>query len=236
MKQLLGIFLLLVLSSCVGVKTKPITVAPATLAKIPSSCKDPQKKYQPISTILSKGAYNTKAQTYQPIISSKGFISTDFDGNDYIDLIFIERHESDIRLISCINSKRKIMPFKIHETNKADFQTISESIRVDGKSLILSINRHEHNWGSDSETSHYQYHRGKFILEKREIISSSGDGMRSDTYAFYDFVKKRFKTSSTCGSLEEGCKPRTLKGRIIPSAISATLSNKNKGYARLVPE
>jgi hypothetical protein len=228
------ILILLALSSCGGVKTKAITVAPAALDGIPQSCKDQQKQYQPISTILSKSTYNAKAQNYRPIRSVNGFITSDFDGNGNIDLIFIERHKSDIRLISCINSKRKVTSFKVHETIKPDFQTISESIRLDGNSLVLSIDQHEHNWGGDSETSHYRYLKGKFILEKREIISHSGDGMRSDTYEFYDFVKKHFKSSSTCGSLEEGCKARSLKGTIVLSSIPATLSNQSKGYTRLV--
>ena len=195
----------LALSSCGGISTKATqhkiknktSTSFATLQDIPQQCKDFNNNYKVVSAILSKSTYNVKAQSYQPIHDPKGFISTDFDNNGVSDLLFIERHGSNIRLISCINLKRKITPFKIHETIEADFQTISESVRLKGNSLVLSINRHEHNWGSDSETSHYSFHSGQLRLDQREIISSSGDGMRSDTVEFYDFVKRRFKKTST---------------------------------------
>lgn len=241
-------FVSVLLFGCGGVKSKPSQVsgsilkAPVTLADIPAFCKDPRGKYKPVKRILSKGSYHSKPKFYQPIQGPKGFIVTDFNHDKVFDLVFLERSGTDIRLISCVSSRagniRKPTPFKVHETIKPDFQTISETIQYKAGKLVLTVNKHEHNWGSDSETNRYAYNNKTqdFVLERQEKISSSGDGMRSDTEAFYDLVSNRYKRSNVCGSMEEGCKPQKSSGRIVPHKPRSTLHKPAKVYGRLIPD
>ncbi len=233
---------------CGGIKNRPsqgsnvISKAPLVLADIPAICKDLKGKYKPIQRILSKGSYNSKPRTYQPIRDPKGFIIADFNHDKRFDLLFIERSGSDIRLITCVSHRdshlRTITPFKVHETIKPDFQTISELIQFIAGKLVLIVNRHEHNWGSDSETNRYSYNNNAqdFVLVQQEVFSSSGDGLRSDTEEFYDLVSNRYKRSSVCGGMEEGCKSRKSSGRIIPNRIHSTLLKPSKVYSRLIPD
>ncbi|MEE9326766.1 MAG: hypothetical protein V3U71_05670 [Cocleimonas sp.] len=233
---ILGFFSQVSLSGCTGIAAK----APTKVADIPLSCKDPRHKFKSIKSILSKSSYNTNATNYQPIIDPKGFISVDFNKDGKTDFHFIERLASEIRLISCMSNskryKRRITPFKVHETIKSDFQTISETIRVQGEALILSINMHEHNWGSDSEISTYAYSKNnkEFLLEQREITSQSGDGMRGDTFEFYDLKNQKYKKISSCGSLEEGCKAFSKSGRLKLPKTRATLMKPVKIYSQLL--
>ncbi len=242
LKKATIIFFCFLVSACGGITkktqfpTKPIT----QLSDIPSACQDSKKKYLPVKSILSKSAYNAKAKKYQPIVDPKGFLSIDFNKDGYPDFHFLERSGKDIRLISCLSSvkryQRRITPFVVHETIKPDFQTISESIMTSGNSLVLTISRHEHNWGSDTEISAYGYNKTKneFLLTSREITSNSGDGMRSDTFEFYDLKNNRYKSTGKCGALEEGCRPYTKSGRIAPLKKPATLLRNKKIYTRLL--
>ena len=238
----------MLLLGCGGVKNKPsqgfniISKAPLVLAEIPDICKDPKGKYKPVQHILSKGSYNSKPRAYQPISDPKGFIVTDFNHDKRFDLLFIERSGLDIRLIMCVSHHdshlREVTPFKVHETIKPDFQTISELIQFIAGKLVLIVNKHEHNWGSDSETNRYSYNNNAqdFVLVQREVYSSSGDGLRSDTEEFYDLVSNRYKRSSVCGGMEEGCKSRKSSGRIIPNRTRSTLLKPEKVYSRLIPD
>jgi hypothetical protein len=238
---ILVIFLALFLSACGGIKQKPLNRSAnlSGINEIPTSCRDYQGKFKPVTHILSKGGYNSEPKSYQPIIDSKGFIAEDFNGDKLTDYIFIERAKKDIQMILCMSDKnrlsRKITPFKVHETIEPDFQTISESIQFSGKVLILSINKHEHNWGSDSEISTYTYSSAykDFILETQETTSTSGDGLRSDTFEFYDLKNRHYKIMNTCGSLEEGCKPFNRSGQIIFAKKASTLLKPSKIYRKL---
>ena len=238
----------LFLLGCGGIKTKSsqgpkhLLKAPTTLADIPTFCKDPSGKFKPIKHILSKGGYNQKPKPYQPISDPKGFIVSDFNYDKIFDLVFIERFQSNIRMITCVSENkrntRRVTPFIIHETIKPDFQTISESIQIASGKLVLIINKHEHNWGSDTENNFYTYSNQAhdFVLNQRETFSSSGDGMRSDTVEFYNLVNNRYKRSNVCGSMEEGCTSRKTSGRIIPNSVRSTLLKPTKIYSRLVAD
>jgi len=213
-----------------------------SIKSIPSACKDLRGSFKPVTHILSKGSYNSEAKSYSPIIDPKGFIAEDFNNDKITDYIFIERAKKDIQLILCASDKnrlsRKITPFKVHETIELDFQTISESIQFTDNVLILSINKHEHNWGSDSEISTYTYNNNykDFVLETQETTSTSGDGLHSDTFEFYDLKNRRYKIMNTCGSLEEACKPFNRSGRLIPAKKQATLLKPSKIYHKLVAD
>jgi len=247
MKKYFALSILFLISACGSLEKKTSTGSvtvknPTQLSHIPQNCLEPKKQFRPIKTILSKSSYNVKAQTYHPIIDSKGFISTDFNQDGKADFHFLERYKNDIRLISCLSSRKKYQrrptPFNVHETIGADFQTIYEVIRSKGKILTLIVNRHEHNWGSDSEVSHYVYDKKSrsFLMTEQEITSSSGDGLRSDTVERYDLEKKRYQRSSTCGSMEEGCKPRKESGRIVLPRQPATLIKPKKVYSQLIKD
>jgi len=213
-----------------------------SISSIPTACKDPRKSFKPVTQILSKGSYNSKPKSYAPITDPKGFIAEDFNNDKITDYLFIERVKKDIQMILCISDKnrlsRKVTPFKVHETIEPDFQSISESIQFSGKVLTLSINKHEHNWGSDSEISTYSYANAykDFILDTKEVTSTSGDGLRSDTFEFYDLKNRRYKIMNTCGGLEEGCKPFNRSGRLIPAKKQATLLKPSKIYHKLVAD
>ena len=225
-----------------GLSTK--TKVPVSIKNklgIPQSCIDSTDDFKPIKTITTRLGYNEKAHPYQPIQSPKGFIEHDFNGDGKRDYVFIERSsKSDkSRLATCIDGTRRTTHFIIHEEKQADFQTIYEIVRLYQGKLQLSINRHEHNWGSDSETSLYRYDKNHndFMLLERLIYSSSGDGLRSDTEEHYKLGNKRFRLSSRCGSLEQGCRPRKQKGRIILSSTPITLFKQGgKLYKRLIPD
>lgn len=213
-----------------------------SINSIPSVCRDPRGNFKPVTHILSKGSYNSEPKSYSPIVDPKGFIAEDFNDDKITDYIFIERVKKNIQMIICTSDKnrlsRKITPFKVHETIEPDFQTISESIQFTGSVLILSINKHEHNWGSDSEISAYTYNSAykDFILETQETTSASGDGLRSDTFEFYDLNNQRYNIMNTCGSLEEGCKPFNRSGRIIPAKKQSTLLKPSKIYRKLLTD
>ncbi len=233
---------------CGGIKSthfqgpNMISKAPLVLADIPAICKDPKGNYKPIQRILSKGSYNLKPKPYQPIKDPKGFIVEDFNHDKRFDLLFIERAGSNIRLITCVSRRdgylREVTPFKIHETITPDFQTISEVIQYKAGKLVLIVNKHEHNWGSDSETKRYSYNNKAqdFVLVQQETFSNSGDGLRSDTEAFYDLEKNRYKRTSVCGGMEEGCKSQKSSGRIVPHQPGSTLFKPTKIYSRLAPD
>jgi hypothetical protein len=235
-------FLSICLWGCGGLKkqTQISVLSNNKLIKnIPSICRDPSRNFKPVTHILSRGSYNSKASSYSPIVNTKGFISEDFNNDKVIDYIFIERTNKHIQMVSCVSDKnklnRKITPFRIHETIEPDFQTISESIQLSGKGLILIINKHEHNWGSDGEINFYTYSKAHkdFILETQERTSSSGDGLRSDTFEFHDLKNRRYEIINTCGKLEEDCKPFSRSGRIIPAKKSSTLLKPSKLYREL---
>ncbi len=211
-----------------------------SIKSIPSACKDSRGNFKPATHILSKGSYNLEPKSYAPIADSKGFIAEDFNADKMTDYIFIERAKKKIQMIICTSNKnrlsRKITPFKVHETIEPGFQTISESIKYSGKKLVLSVFKHEHNWGSDSEISSYTYSNADkdFILETQETTSTSGDGMRSDTFEFYDLKNRLYKITNTCGSLEEDCKPFNHSGNIVPARKQSTLLKPSKIYDKLI--
>ena len=87
---------MLALSSCSEISIKKHTPRSfTTLKDIPQQCKDSNKIYKAINTILSKSAYNVKTTKYQPIHNTKGFISTDFENNGVDDFLFKERFDSN---------------------------------------------------------------------------------------------------------------------------------------------
>ncbi len=243
-KTIILIFLSIYLWGCGGLK-KQTQVGASTNIKsiknIPSICRDSSGSFKPVTHILSKGSYNSKATSYPPIVSPNGFIAEDFNHDKVTDFIFIERTKKRIQMVTCVSDKNKLMrkvtPFKIHETIKPDFQTISESIQYSGVVLILTIDKHEHNWGSDREINSYTYsniHKD-FILEAQERTSNSGDGLRSDTFEFYDLKNRRYEIINTCGKLEEGCKPFNRRGKIIFAKKPSTLLKPSKIYQKSMP-
>jgi hypothetical protein len=235
-------FLSAYLWGCGGIKKQTqvgVSSSNKAIKNIPSICRDLNRNFKPVTHILSRGSYNSKASSYSPIVNSKGFIAEDINNDKVIDYIFIERTKKHIQMVSCVSDKkklnRKVTPFKIHETIEPDFQTISEFIQFSGEVLILTIDKHEHNWGSDREINSYTYsnlHKD-FILEAQERTSSSGDGLRSDTFEFYDLKNRRYEIINTCGRLEEGCKSFNKSGKIIPAQKPSTLLKPSKIYSKL---
>ncbi len=208
---------------------------------IPTHCLDPSGQFKPVKTIITRLNYNEKAHVYQPIQNKKGLISQDFNNNGKMDYLFVERSKATqkLRLASCIDHVYKATRFIIHEEKQPDFQSIHEAIRLYQGKLQLSINKHEHNWGSDNETSLYRYdkQRKDFVLIERLLVSSSGDGLRSDTEEHYNLLNKRYRRSSQCGSLEEACRSKTQKGRIVLSRTPIRLfKSGGKLYQRLIPD
>ena len=244
------ITLVLFLSACNRPISKPISKTKGQSEIIvPAGCLDQTGKFIAIRSISTRLSYNDKPSKYQPIRNTQGFISHDFNKDNKNDFLFIERNvernKTLIKLVSCISQgkqyQRRQTPFIIHEEKNADFQTISESIKLHNNLLFLSTNKHEHNWGSDNETKIYRFdvNRNDFILVKQTIFSSSGDGMRSDTEEVYNLDSKRFRQKQTCGFSEEGCispKKQTKTGRIILPKKRASLSKGGKVYERLIAD
>jgi len=101
---------------------------------IPSACLDNNGLFTPIKSITTKLRYNDKATQYNPIRNEKGFIAYDFNNDKKSDYIFIEKSQKSIKLTTCMsrasNYLRRQTPFVIHEEKQIDFQTISESIKL----------------------------------------------------------------------------------------------------------
>ena len=217
---------------------------------IPHSCLDASYVYQPVKNIHSRTSYLDLAADYQPIQQPNGFIQHDFTHDGKLDYLFIEREKkplnsSKIRLVVCESSRkgyqRRLPHFPIYESESHDFQANSQIIEMTKNGeLILTDNRHEHNWGSDSIRRVYRYNTAlaDFELASQEVTSSSGDGLRSDTYDIFFFSTNRYIRRSTCGGLEEGCKPQNSIGRIIPLKKKPTLyqANNRKPYKALIPD
>lgn len=209
---------------------------------VPSACIDQTGRFNPVKSITTRLGYNEKAKKYQPISHAQGFISTDINHDRINDYLFIERNSGLIKLVSCMSQgkqyQRKQTPFIIHEDRNADFQTIFELIIFKKGLLLLSVNKHEHNWGSDGDIKTYRFSpkHNDFILIKQAVFSSSGDGTRSDTEAVYNLDSRRYQQKQNCGFAEEGCTSRHKTGRIILPKNRATLYNAGKVYDKLIAD
>ena len=211
---------------------------------LPSACLDKTGQFTPIKSIKTKTSYLQKPSDYSPVKAINGIIKSDFNNDKVIDYVFLEKvirtnKHSQARLVLCISSgqayQRKLPPFPVHINTEPDFQSIHERIEWNNNQLILSTFKHEHNWGSDDEINHYHYSikdKG-FILDRRELVSSSGDGLRSDTHVIYDLKTLHYQSKLHCGRLEEACRPYQHKGEIVYPKIKSSLFNPRKIYTTL---
>ena len=215
---------------------------------IPNPCLDKGEQYQVISKIQSRTSYLDKAHPYKPIQSISGFIKQDYNQDAKDDFIFIERKRdksSKLRLIFCESKnhgyQRRLPPFPLYESDLPDFQTSYQQISLQNNTLTLGDFRHEHNWGSDSTINTYRYNQQlkDFELIRREISSSSGDGLRSDIEESYFLNTRRYIKKSSCGALEDNCHSRYQTGRILALETPPTLFGATPGtkiYKRLIPD
>lgn len=212
---------------------------------LPNACIDQTKLYQPVSYLNTVTSLNAKTESYSPVSAPKGIIKQDLNTDKHNDYIFIEslreNHHVKARLVLCMSSannySRTLPKFPIHVNTKPDFQSIVERIEWKNKQLVLSIFKSEHNWGSDDDIKHYRYDKKHqdFILISQELVSSSGDGLRSDTTDFYNFDKRSFQSTNNCGSLEEGCKNTKTRGKLIlPQQRASLLKPMTKPYLRKI--
>ena len=202
---------------------------------LPSACLEKTGTFTPVKNIKTKTSFLEKEKRYSPIKANNGTIKSDFNNDNTPDYFFIENNLTNIQskpqLVLCISSgrhyQRKLPPFPIHVNTKPDFQSIHERIEWKNNQLILSVFKYEHNWGSDDELNSYHYSNKNqdFILDKRELVSSSGDGMRSNTHTIYNLKSLRYQKKSQCGSQEEACHPYQLKGHITFPKVKPSLFN-----------
>lgn len=203
------------------------------------ACLDPSKHYLKISSIKSRTSYLEKAYNYHPIEHPQYFIPWDFSKDGYLDYIFIEKQQaqyvakgsvSKIRLVICksqikrrnsLSYTRFYPKFSIYESSFPNFQVESHSIKKVKNTLILRRNYYEHNWGSDSTVNIYEFDKkvNGFKLLEQEIISSSGDGYRSDSQDNYDYKNGTLTKDLNCGLYTGPCKTGlsrySFKSRII---------------------
>ncbi len=214
---------------------------------LPNACIDQSKLYQPVSHLNTISSLNAKTESYRPVSTPKGIIAQDFNTDQRNDYIFIEsltkKKPVKARLVVCMSNKnnyiRKLPKFPIHVNTKPDFQNIVERIEWKNKMLILSTFKSEHNWGSDADIKHYRYEKKHqdFILVSQELISSSGDGLRSDTADFYNFDQRSYKTTNNYGNLEEGCKNTKTNGKLIlPKPRASLFAPNSMPYLHKVPQ
>ncbi len=237
------------LSGCAplySVDKKPVNHKSHTNKCLQSICTDQTKQYQIVNHLTTITSLNSKAQAYSPIIATQGIIEKDINHDKQKDLIFIETQKSKqgkkARLVLCLSSGkryiRKYPDFPIHINTQPDFQTSQQRIEWKNQRLVLSRFKSEHNWGSDDEVKQYRYdnNRKQFILVSHELTSSSGDGLRSNTYELYDFDKRTYKNQNQCGHLEEGCKNTKTHGQLILPKQRASLFQPNKPFLSKVPQ
>lgn len=213
---------------------------------LPKTCLDPSRHYYPVNQLTTITSLNSKPKNYTPINAAKNIIRHDFNNDKFTDYIFIElmkkAPQDKARFVICTSSRknhiRRLPNFSIHINTKPDFQNIYERIEWKNNQLILSTFKSEHNWGSDDEIAHYRYDtkRNDFILVSHELVSSSGDGLRSDTYEFYDYDNQRYKQENTCGNLEEGCQNSKSNGGLLIPKRRSSLFLPNKPYLHKIPQ
>jgi len=213
---------------------------------LPNTCIDQSEQYHVASQLTSITSLNTKAQDYSPVVATKGLLIKDFNADKHEDYIFIEskktKQGNKARLVLCISSNstflRKLPAFPIHINSKPDFQTSHQRIEWKNQRLVLSRFKSEHNWGSDEDNKHYRYDKKlkQFILTTHELISSSGDGLRSDTYELYDFDKRTYINQNQCGRLEEACKNTKVTGKLILAKPRVSLFQPSKPFLRKIPQ
>jgi hypothetical protein len=231
------------LFSCSHIKDKKNSYKHTVL---PTTCLDQLRHYYPVEQLTTITSLNSKPKKYSPINAAKNIIKNDFNNDKFMDYIFIElikkAPQDKARLVICTSSEnnhmRRLPNYPIHINTKPDFQSIYERIEWKNNQLILSTFKSEHNWGSDDEIAHYRYDtkRSDFILVSHELVSSSGDGLRSDTYEFYDYDHQRYKSKNTCGNLEEGCQSSKSNGGLVIPKQRSSLFLPSKPYLRKIPQ
>ena len=244
--KLLVFGLSFLLSACHPVVKKSASTHQGKLP-IPPACQD--ERYQVITHIQSRISYQDKARPYKPIQNQSGFINQDYNQDAKDDFIFIERKRDKSkppRLVFCESNhsgyQRKLPPFPLYESDLPGFQTSYQKISLHNNTLILSDFRHEHNWGSDSTISTYRYNQQlkDFELIRRQIDSTSGDGLRSDTEESYFLNTRHYIKKSSCGALEDNCRTRYQTGRIQlldkPPTLFGDATSSIKIYKRLIPD
>lgn len=198
----------------------------------PDACVDPDKQFIPVRNIYSRNHYNEDSSTYQPIIDKKGYIQEDVNDDGVDDYVFIERDSSTLRLAICTSQtdnkpyKRKSTRFRIYSEENPTTEISSQRIQYSDGKLTVTDSYEEHNWGTDSVTGTYVFDP---ILDDFSLIhfvktSTSGDGYRSNSFAEYDLVSRRYTIASNCGEYEKGCKNQVEKGTIVLRNSPITLS------------
>ncbi len=213
---------------------------------LPNTCLDQSRHYYPVNQLTTITSLNSKPKKHTPIKATKNIIRHDFNNDKITDYIFIElmkkARQDKARLVICTsagnNHTRRFPNFPIHIKTKPDFQSIYEHIEWRNNQLILSTFKSEHNWGSDDEIAHYRYDtkRNDFILASHELVSSSGDDLRRDTYEFYDYDHQRYKRENTCRNLEEDCQNATSNGTLLIPERRSSLFLPSKPYLRKIPQ
>lgn len=221
------------LKSCFG-RFPPASVASnRNRLPIPASCTDPNQQFIPIRTINSLSHYHAKSSTYQPIIDKKGYIKADLNKDTIDDFVFIEQNtHNSTRLAFCISQartrthQRKSTPFKIYSEANASTERSSQRIEYKQGRLLITDQYQEHNWGTDSVQGTYTFapQYNDLVLTHMIKTSTSGDGYRSNSYAEYDLINRRYVASSTCGEFEDGCRNKHTKGQLAASYQPITLS------------
>lgn len=237
------------LNSCMTRKTSRFSSD--NQISLPAKCLDANKQFIPIRHIYSRRQYNTESSTYQPISAPNGYIQKDFNDDGVDDYLFVERDSTKMRLAMCTSQaadkslKRKSTGFRIYSEEKPTTEISAQHIEYKDDKLIINDSYQEHNWGTDSITSTYVFDP---ILDDFTLIhfvktSTSGDGYRSNSFAEYDLVTRRYSIASHCGDYEKGCKNQTEQGKIAlrnrPITLSETPVSLNvkwlTPYEKLIP-
>jgi len=210
------------LSACHGASN---VKKPSLQTGVDSACLDRSQQYQPIKGLIGSHEYNTPRKFYSPVKGKNGIIKYDFNHDNAIDYVFLERkpRESVARLVLCMSNKksgyaRVKTAFSVREFKFQNNYVEAASIVRKGDSLTLSDSNHAHNDGGENRISLFTFNpkRHAFTLRKYEYISY-GQAF-PEIYQTFDLQHQRYSEEKGCSyaadsasiSYEPNCKPHKI--------------------------
>lgn len=199
------------------------------VADILPACIDNNEGYIPIKKIQNSSGV-LKADYYSVISSAKGYIEYDFNSDNKIDNIFIEKKSDSLRIVQCISNNdkinrkyiRKIIPYNIPEWEAHSVGYTTSNIRIAKESptnIVFEESYYENNSNGNSDAWKFQYNRKQknFVLisyeGRRGKMHNDDEG--GDSKLRLNFSQKEYNKSHICpyGDIN-GCISSEESGKI----------------------
>ena len=241
--SIISLSLIMVLSSCNGAAN----VKSAVNTDIDSLCFDPSAQYHFVKGLIGSRQYNSQRKFYSPVKAKNGVIKHDFNDDNRVDYVFLERKPSEpkARLMLCLSHgksgyTRKKTAFVAREFKTMDNYVESTAIARKGDSLLISDSSHAHNDGSENRSSLFTFNpkRQAFTLRKYEYFSY-GQAFPEIAQTF-DLQKQRYVEEKGCTfagdsasiAFEPNCKPRKISQCLRSDGVIYISSRPNRNVLR----